>query len=53
MTLGHVKRKEDEKLAKRLDAQKVEAKEGEKVGECDGRTGLRDIWEKWEENEEQ
>ena len=42
MIFDHVKRKEDEKLEKRLDAQKVEVKGGggEEDRECDGRTGL-------------
>ena len=43
----------DEKLAKRSDAQKVEAKGGEEDRECDGRTALREIWKAWEENGEQ
>ena len=38
---------------KRPDAQTVEGKGGEKDGECDGRTVLREMWKEWEENGEQ
>ena len=37
----------------RSDAQKVEGKGGEEDGECDGRTGLREIWKERQEKGEQ
>ena len=48
-----MERMEEEKLANRSDAQKVEKKGGEEDRECHGKTALRKIWKELEENGEQ
>ena len=51
---GHVDRMGDEKLTKREQMpRKCGGKEGEEDRECDGRTGLSEIWKEWEKNGEQ